>query len=78
MSVLRVRVVDGKLVGPAPEGLPEGTELELCVADSDQEMSEAELSKLNAALEAAWESIQAGRARPVADVIRDLRSRTSA
>jgi hypothetical protein len=70
-----VRVVDGKLVGTAPEGLPEGTELELCVADSGPAMSEAELAKLNAALEAAWESIQAGRARPAADVIRDLRSR---
>ncbi len=43
MQALKVRVSNGKLIGDAPPGLAEGTELELCLADSADEMSAQEL-----------------------------------
>jgi hypothetical protein len=75
MKALKVRVENGRLVGDAPEGIEEGTELELCVAEPEESMSDEELAALNAALERAWRSVQAGRVRPAADLIAELRAR---
>jgi hypothetical protein len=74
MNSLKVRVQGGQLVGDAPAGLAEGTELELCLAEPDEEMTEEQARELNRALEAAWRSLESGRARPVADVIAELRA----
>lgn len=63
-------------MGEAPEGLAEGTELELCLAEPEEEMSEEELAALNRALDAAWHSIETGRVRPAAEVLAELRSRS--
>jgi hypothetical protein len=38
-------------------------------------MTDEDLEALSKALDAAWESMKAGRFRPAADVIADLRSR---
>ncbi len=73
MNTLKVRVENGKIVGEAPAGLPEGTELELCVADPGDAMSPEELAALNRTLDAAWRSIEAGRFRAAERVIEDLR-----
>ncbi len=73
MNTLKVRVENGKIVGEAPAGLPEGTELELCVADPGDAMSPEELAALNRTLDAAWGSIEAGRFRAAECVIEDLR-----
>src|SRR4029079_11754550 len=44
--------------------LPEG-EVDLCLAEGDDDMSEADLARLNDALERGFEAIKAGRpARP--------------
>lgn len=75
MKALRVRVQNGQIVGDAPPGIPEGTELDLCVAEPDEEMTEEELSRLNGALEAAWRSAQAGRIRPATEVLAELRAK---
>jgi hypothetical protein len=75
MQTLKVRVENGRIVGEAPPGIPEGTELELCLADPGDDMTEEELKELNRALEAAWGSVKEGRARPAADAIADLRTR---
>jgi hypothetical protein len=75
MKALKVRVENGRLVGDAPEGIEEGTEFELCVAEPEESMSDEELAALNAALERAWRSVQAGRVRPAADLIAELRAR---
>lgn len=75
MENLKVRVENGKIVGDAPPGMPNGTELELCLADPGDDMNDDELSQLNRALEAAWRSVEAGRLRAAKDVISDLRSR---
>lgn len=75
MQNLKVRVVNGRVVGDAPPGLPDGTELELCLADPGDDMTDDELADLNRALEAAWRSVESGRLRAAQDVISDLRSR---
>jgi hypothetical protein len=75
MQALKVRVENGKIVGDAPAGFTEGTELELCLAEPEEEMTDEELVALNAALDAAWRSVEAGRVRPAQDVIAGLRSR---
>jgi hypothetical protein len=74
MKAIRVRVVNGRITGEAPAGLPDG-EVDLCLAEPDDEMSDGELARLNEALARGFESIRAGRFRPAADVISDLRRR---
>jgi hypothetical protein len=74
MKAIRVRVENGRITGNAPPGLPDG-DVDLCLAEPDDEMSDDELSRLNAALARGFESIQAGRFRAAADVISDLRGR---
>lgn len=74
MQNLQVRVENGRIVGDAPAGLPDGTELELCLADPGDDMTDDELADLNRALETAWRSVEAGRLRAAQDIISDLRS----
>ena len=74
MKAIRVRIENGRITGEAPAGLPDG-EVDLCIAEPDDEMSADELARLNEALTRGFESIKAGRFRPAADVISDLRRR---
>ena len=74
METLKIRVEDGRLVGDAPPGLSEGTELEVCLAEPEDEMTEAEIAALDAALEAGWKSMMAGRFRPAREAIAELRN----
>jgi hypothetical protein len=72
MKAIRVRIENGRISGEAPPGLPEG-EVDLCLADPEDQMSDDELARLNEALARGFESIKAGRFRAVSDVIADLR-----
>lgn len=73
MKAIRVRVENGRISGEAPPGLPDG-DVDLCLADdADDAMTDEELARLNDALARGFESIKAGRFRPAADVIADLR-----
>jgi hypothetical protein len=74
MKALRVRVENGRITGEAPAGLPDG-ELDLCLADVDDGMTDEERARLNDALTRAVESLQAGHMRSAAEVISDLRRR---
>jgi hypothetical protein len=74
MKAIRVRVENGRISGEAPAGLPDG-EVDLCLADPDDDMTDEELARLNEALARGFESIKAGRFRPAAEVISDLRRR---
>lgn len=74
MKAIRVRVENGRITGPAPAGLPEG-DVDLCLADADDEPHGEDLVRLNEALARAFASLEAGRFRPAADVIADLRRR---
>ena len=75
MEALKVRVENGKIIGDAPRGIADGTELELCLAEPQDEMSEKELAALQSALDAGWRSMEAGRYRPAADVIAERRAK---
>lgn len=75
METLRVRVENGRIIGTAPRGFAEGAELELCLAQPDDAMSPAELAALGRALDAGWQSMQAGRMRPAQEVIAELRAK---
>lgn len=74
MKAIRVRVENGRITGDGPAGLPEG-EVDLALADADDDMNETELARLNEALERGFESIKAGRFRPARDALADLRHR---
>jgi len=74
MKAIRVHVENGRISGDAPPGLPEG-EVDLVLADGDDEMTEAEVARLNDALELGLEAIKAGRFRPAREAIADLRHR---
>lgn len=74
MKALRVHVENGRITGEAPAGLPEG-EVELCLADVDDGMSDAEIARLNVALASGFEAIKAGRFRSATEVVADLRKR---
>ncbi|MBI2893553.1 MAG: hypothetical protein HYY06_08365 [Deltaproteobacteria bacterium] len=72
MKAIRVRVENGRITGDAPPGLPEG-DVDLCLAEPEEQMSEDELALLDEALARGFEAIRAGRFRQAADVISDLR-----
>ena len=74
VKAIRVRVENGRITGEAPPGLPEG-EVELCLAEPEDEMSDEELARLDEALARGFEAIKAGRFRPAVDVIADVRRR---
>jgi hypothetical protein len=75
MANLKARIENGKIVGDAPPGLEDGTELELSIADPGDDMTEEDLERLNRALEEAWRSVKAGNVRLADDVLADLRAR---
>jgi hypothetical protein len=72
MKAIRVRVENGRISGEAPPGLPDG-EIDLCLAEPEDHMDDTEQARLNEALARGFESIKAGRFRPAADVLADLR-----
>ena len=74
MKAIRVRVENGRITGEAPAGLPDG-EVDLCLAEPEDDMTDEDLARLNEALARGFESIKAGRFRPAAEVLSDLRRR---
>jgi hypothetical protein len=75
MSGVRARVQNGRLVVDEPTSLPEGTVLDLVVDDEGDDLDAAERALRDEALVKAWQQANAGKARPAADVIQDLRRR---
>jgi predicted dinucleotide-binding enzyme len=74
MKAIRVHIENGRISGDAPPGLLDG-DVALVPADGDDEMTEAELARLNDALELGFEAIKAGGFRPAREAIADLRHR---
>jgi hypothetical protein len=75
MSPLRARVEKGRLVLDEPTTLPEGTVIDLVADDEGDNLTDEERRALHAALSAAWTSAEAGRLRPVSEIIDELRRR---
>ena len=74
MGNLRARVVNGRLVMNEPCELPEGTELDLMVADAGDEMDEAERAQLEESIGEALAEAKAGKLIPADEVLRRLGS----
>ena len=72
MKTLKARVHNGRLVLDEPTELPEGTELELTIADVEDDLDLEERSALHAALEQAWASVKAGDMVPASDLLQEL------
>ena len=75
METLKVRVENGKIIGKARESLEEGAELELCLAEPEEEMSPAELGRLRSALDSGWQSMMGGRYRPAEEILAERRAK---
>lgn len=74
MKAIQARVVNGKLIVETPVSFPEGTELQLQIADESEEMDEAESAALDASLARGWTEVQSGRGEPAGELIKRLRA----
>lgn len=73
MKGFKVRVVNGRLVLDEPCDLPEGTELDLIVADDGDELDAAERASLEDSIEKAIEEAKAGKLPSAGEVLNKLR-----
>jgi hypothetical protein len=55
--------------------LPEGTVINLVADDEGDSLTEEERRAVHDALAESWESTEAGRLRPVSEVVSELRQR---
>jgi len=72
MKTLKARVKNGRLQLDEPTTFPDGTELDLTIADSSNEIDDQERSALHAALDDSWTSVREGNVRPAAELLRKL------
>jgi hypothetical protein len=75
MSGLRARVENGRLILDEPTTLPDGTMVDLVLDDEGDDLTDEERRALHEALSASWESAEAGRLRPAAAILDELRQR---
>ena len=73
MNTLKGRVTNGKLCLEEPCDLPEGTVVDLVVADPGDDLDDAERAALHSALAASWESAKQGDLQDADEFIRELR-----
>ena len=74
MKTLKARVLNGHLVLDEPSEFPEGTEVELAIADSEDDLDPVELAALHEALRESWASARRGETRPVEELLARLRN----
>ena len=53
-----------------PTDIPEGSEIELVIADDDENLDEKERERLHRALRKSWASAKRGDTRPVREIMR--------
>ena len=75
MTPLRARVEKGRLILNEETTLPEGTVINLVADDEGDSLTDEERRALHAALAESWTSVEAGRLRPVSQVVSELRQR---
>ena len=57
-----------------PSSLPDGTVIDLVMADDVDDLGDDERALLHAALTESWESARAGRTRPIEELLEAVRS----
>ena len=75
MSVFRARVRNGRVVLDEPTDLPEGSVLDLVLADSWDGLDEADRRALDEALSRSADDVAQGRTVDYDDVMKKLRGR---
>ena len=73
MRTFKAYVRDGRLVMNEPTGIPEGSKIELVVADDGDDLDDEERQRLHRALARSWASAKQGNTRPAREVIRKLK-----
>jgi hypothetical protein len=74
MKTLRARVLNGHLVLDEPSEFPEGTEIDLTIADSEDDLEPEERAALQEALRESWASARRGETRPAEELLARLRN----
>ncbi len=72
VRTLKAKVANGRLVVDEPTSLPEGTELNLIIADDWDDLDDEERQRLEAALAEGWASLRAGDRVDADDVLADV------
>jgi hypothetical protein len=75
MKALQATVIKGRLVVNEPTDLPEGTVVDVVVADDWDNLDDAERAALHTEIEESLAEAEAGKTRPVEQVIEELRAR---
>ncbi len=74
---MKAVVKNGRLVMDEPTSLPEGTELELVVADGGDDMDEEERARLLASLHRSIDQARAGQVFDARQVVEEMRRKHS-
>ncbi len=74
MQTLKAHVRSGRLVLDEPTEFPEGTVLDLTLADHGDDLDEDERAALHAALDTSWASARAGKTHPAKQILHKLKS----
>ena len=73
MQTLKAHVRNGRLIMDEPTDIPEGSEIELVIADDEENLDEKERERLHRALRKSWASAKRGDTRPVREIMRQLK-----
>jgi hypothetical protein len=73
MQTLKAHVRNGRLIMDEPTDIPEGSEIELVIADDEDNLDEQERERLHRALRKSWASAKRGDTRPVQEIVRKLK-----
>ncbi len=74
MKSIKARVVNGRLIVDEPTKFPEGTEIDLTLADEGDDLSDEDRVALHEALRASWKSAQAGELKRARDLLDEIPS----
>ena len=72
LKSVKAHVRSGRLVVDEPTDLPDGTEIELVLADWD-DLGDGDREKLHAALDASEDELRQGKGRPAAEVLAEIK-----
>ena len=76
MKTLQAKVHNGRLILDEPCEYPEGTVIDLVMADAGDDLDAEERAALEASLDRSWEQAKGGETRPAAELVEELQTRS--
>jgi hypothetical protein len=76
MKTLQAKVHHGRLILDEPCEYPEGTVIDLVMADDGDDLDPEERAALETSLDRSWKQAKGGRTRPAAEIVEALRARS--